>query len=160
VRVKVTALMSIEYHFRNFFYRKGSWLRRIIEAIGFYMLVNLAINACPLSRTHGFKQVLKNVGKLIDKGWSILIFPEGEVTTDGKIKKFESGIGIIAADMKVPIIPVKIEGLYNILHDGILPLGHKPRWPKIAVTFGKPVLFRNRSYNEVANELEDIIKKM
>jgi long-chain acyl-CoA synthetase len=160
VRVKVTALMSIEYHFRNFFYGKGSWLRRIIEAIGFYMLVNLAINACPLSRTHGFKQVLENVGKLIDKGWSILIFPEGEVTTDGKIKKFESGIGIIAADMKVPVIPVKIEGLYNILHNGILPLGHKPRWPKITVTFGKPVLFRNKSYNEVANELEDIIKKM
>ena len=160
VRVKVTALMSIEYHFQNFFYRKGSWFRRIIEAIGFYLLVNLAINACPLSRTHGFKQVLENVGKLIDKGWSIIIFPEGGVTTDGKIKKFESGIGIIAEDMKVPIIPVKIEGLYNILHDGILPLGHKPRWPEVKVTFGKPVLFKNKSYNEVTAELEDIIKNM
>ncbi len=127
IRYWLTTLMSIEYHFQNFFYRRGNWLRRFIEAAGFYLLVNLAINACPLSRTHGFKQVIENVGKLIDRGWSILIFPEGMVTTDGKIHDFESGIGIIAADMKVPVVPVKIEGLYNILRDGILPWGHRPR---------------------------------
>jgi long-chain acyl-CoA synthetase len=158
IRYWLTTLMSIEYHFQNFFYRKGSWIRRIIEAIGFYLLVNLAINACPLSRTHGFKQVLENAGKLIDRGWSILIYPEGMVTTDGNIQDFESGIGIIAADMSVPVVPVKIEGLYNILRDGILPWGHKPKWPRVTVTFGEPVLFRNKTYHEIAYELEDIIK--
>jgi long-chain acyl-CoA synthetase len=150
--------MSIEYHFQNFFYRKGLLARRIIEAIGFYLLVNLAINTCPLSRTHGFKQVLENTGKLIDRGWSVLIFPEGEVTLDGNIGKFESGIGLIALDMKVPVVPVKIEGLYNILRDGILPWGHIPKWPRVKVTFGKPVIFKNKSYTEVADELEDIIR--
>jgi long-chain acyl-CoA synthetase len=158
VRYWVTALMSIEYHFQNFFYRKGLLARRIIEAIGFYLLVNLAINTCPLSRTHGFKQVLENTGKLIDRGWSVLIFPEGEVTLDGNIGKFESGIGLIALDMKVPVVPVKIEGLYNILRDGILPWGHIPKWPRVKVTFGKPVIFKNKSYTEVADELEDIIR--
>ncbi|MBM3707702.1 MAG: AMP-binding protein [Actinobacteria bacterium] len=158
VRYRVTALMSIEHHFQNFFYRKGLLIRRVIEAIGFYLLVNLAVNACPLSRTHGFKQVLENVGKLIDRGWSVLIFPEGGVTLDGSIRKFESGIGIIALDMKVPVVPVKIEGLYNILRNGILPWGHMPKWPRVKITFGKPVIFKNKSYMEVAEELEDIIR--
>jgi len=158
VRYWVTALMSIEHHFQNFFYRKGLLVRRILEAVGFYLLVNLAVNTCPLSRTHGFKQVLENVGKLIDRGWSVLIFPEGGVTLDGNIRKFESGIGIIALDMKVPVVPVKIEGLYNILRNGILPWGHLSKWPKIKVTFGKPIVFKNKSYKEVADELEDIIR--
>ena len=86
LRAKVTALMSIEHHFQNFFYSKGNIFRRAVEAAGFYLLVNLAVNACPLSRTHGFSRVLKNTGKLIDRGWSILIFPEGGVTADGKIR--------------------------------------------------------------------------
>jgi long-chain acyl-CoA synthetase len=160
IRIKVVALMSIEYHFQNFFYNKGKWFRRIIEAIGFYLLVNLAINAAPLSRTYGFNQVLKNTGKLLDRNWSILIFPEGGVTTDGKIKKFEGGIGIIAEDMRVPVIPVQIEGRYNILHNGLLPLGHRPVWPKVNVIFGKPVEFRGKNYSDVAIELENIIKNM
>ena len=158
IRYRVSALMSIEHHFQNFFYRKGLLVRRILEAIGFYLLVNIAINALPLSRTHGFRQVLENVGKLIDRGWSVLIFPEGGVTPDGSIKRFESGIGVIALDMKVPVVPIKIEGLYNILRNGILPWGHMPKLPKVKITFGKPVIFRNKSYTEVAAELEDIIR--
>jgi long-chain acyl-CoA synthetase len=160
IRVRVVALMSIEYHFQNFFYNKGNWFRKIMEAIGFYLLVNLAINAAPLSRTYGFNQVLKNTGKLLDRNWSILIFPEGGVTIDGNIKKFEGGIGIIAEDMRVPVIPVKIEGLYNILHNGILPLGHKPERPGVNVIFGKPVDFKEKNYCDVAIELENMIRNM
>ena len=157
-RQRVTALMSIEHHFRNFFYRKGNIFRRAAEAAGFYLLVNLAVNACPLSRTHGFRQALENTGKLIDKGWSILIFPEGGVTTDGEIKNFESGVGIIAEDMRIPVIPVKICGLYNLMRNGILPWGHMPKWPLVTVTFGKPLLLKNKNYHEIAITLEDIIR--
>ncbi len=158
IRMKVTALMSIEHHFYHFFYKKGPKILRLIEALGFYLLVNLAVNATPLSRTHGFVQTLENVGKLLDRGFNILIFPEGGVTTDGQIKKFESGIGIIAVDMKVPIVPVKIEGLYNILRNGILPWGHLPKLPKVKVIFGEPLLFNKKNYLQVAKELEEIIK--
>jgi len=158
LRKKVTALMSIEHHFQNFFYSRGNILRRAVEAAGFYLLVNLAVNACPLSRTHGYSQVLKNTGKLIDRGWSIMIFPEGGVTADGKMKNFEPGVGIIANDMKIPVVPVKIEGIYNLARNGILPWGHRPKWPMVKVTFGKPILFKNKNYYDIANTIEDIIK--
>lgn len=158
IRKRVTAVMSIEHHFNNFFYHRGQWWRRFIEAIGFYLLVNLAISVCPLSRTHGFRQIMENIGKLIDKNWSILMFPEGGVTTDGKMGRFESGVGIIATDMKIPVVPVRIRGLYNILHNGILPIKHRPKWPLVTVEFGKPVLYKKESYKEVAKEIEKAVR--
>jgi len=160
LRQRVTAVMSIEYHFSHFFYRTGPWWRRIIEAIGFYLLVNLFINTCPLSRTHGFKQIMENIGKVISRGWSVLIYPEGRVTTDGSIKEFESGVGVIASDMEVSVVPVRINGLFNILRNGILPWGHLPRRPLVMVSFGKLLKFKNKSYKEITTAIEKTIRSL
>jgi len=103
---------------------------------------------------------MENIGKLIDKNWSILMFPEGGVTTDGKMRRFESGVGIIATDMKIPVIPVRIRGLYNILHNGILPIKHGPKWPLVTVEFGKPVLYKKESYKEVTEEIEKAVRDL
>jgi long-chain acyl-CoA synthetase len=160
LRQRITVMMSIEYHFNHFFYHKGLWPRRFIEAVGFYLLVNLAINTCPLSRTHGFKQIMENIGGLLNKGWSVLIYPEGRVTADGKIKKFESGVGIIASDMKVPVVPARIYGLFDILHHGILPVGHLPKRPLAAVKFGKPLTFRGENYREITEKIEKAVRSL
>jgi len=163
IRKQVVVLMSIEYHFKHFFYHSGPWWRRAVEAIGFYLLVNLFINASPLSRTHGFRQIMENTGNLLDNGWSVLVYPEGRVTTDGRIKKFESGIGVIALDMKVPVIPVRVKGLFNILRNGILPWGHLPRWPLVEVSFGKPLKFKRfngRDYRDITSIIEKEVKSL
>ncbi len=148
IRRKVVVLMSIEYHFKHFFYHTGTWLIRIIEAAGFYLLINLFINVSPISRTYGFKKVMENIGKMIDEGWYILIYPEGRVTTDGSIKKFEPGIGVIALDMEVPVIPVRVKGLFNILRNGILPRGHIPRRPLVEVSLSEPLEFKKSEYKD------------
>jgi long-chain acyl-CoA synthetase len=160
LRSKVTTVMSIEYHFNHYFYHKGPWWRRIIEAAGFYLLVNLFIITCPLSRTHGFKQIMENIGKVISGGWHILIYPEGRVTTDGNIKEFESGVGVIASDMEIPVVPVRIRGLFNILRNGILPCGHMPRRPLVEVSFGKPIIFKNKSYREITRIIEKKVRSI
>ncbi len=160
MRQKVTTVMSIEYHFNHFFYRTGPLWRRIIEAVGFYLLVNFFIITCPLSRTHGFKQIMENIGKVISRGWSVLIYPEGRVTADGSIKEFESGVGVIASDMEIPVIPVRICGLFNILRNGILPWGHIPRWPLVTVSFGRPLKFKNKSYKEITGIIEKRVKSL
>ena len=89
-----------------------------------------------------------------------MIFPEGMVTKDGNIGDFEAGIGMIAKDMKVPIIPVRIDGLRDILHNGILPFGHWPRRVRVEIKFGKQIFKTEGSYREIANELREIIKSM
>jgi long-chain acyl-CoA synthetase len=116
------------------------------------------VNVIPLSRVYGFDQVFKNIGTAVDRGWNILIFPEGVVTTDGGINDFEPGIGIISKDMKMSVIPMRIDGLYNILRNGLLPWGHLPRIPVVRVVIEKQKDFRKGGYAEIAHKLYKIVK--
>ena len=160
IRLKLTTVMSIEHHFLNYFKGTGNIFRRFFEAAGFYLFICLFLNVVPLSRTHGFKQSLENIGSLIDKGWNILIFPEGAITIDGNIKEFEPGIGIIAKDIKVPIVPIRIDGLHDILHNGILPLGHFPKIPLVKINFGKQIKILEGTYKGIADKLRNIVLKL
>ncbi|MDD5658557.1 MAG: AMP-binding protein [Actinomycetota bacterium] len=157
IRVKLTTVMSIEHHFLNYFKGSGNFLRRFFEALGFYIFICFILNVVPLSRTHGFKQSFENIGALIDKGWNVLIFPEGSITVNGNIKPFESGIGIIAKDMRVPIVPIRIDGLRDLLHNGILPIGHLPKIPPVTITFGKQIEISKGSYQEIAKNLRETV---
>ncbi len=159
IRKKLTVVMSIGHHFSNFFGKKENIARRLIEGIGFYLFVSLFLNVIPLSREFGFEQVFKNIGRAIDKGWNVLIFPEGGVTKDGKLQDFEPGIGVICKDMKIPVIPIRIDGLYNILRNGLLPWGHIPRLPMVEVKIGKQAYFKKGSYEEIAKNLHNIVKE-
>ncbi|MFO7928809.1 MAG: lysophospholipid acyltransferase family protein, partial [Candidatus Humimicrobiaceae bacterium] len=158
IRVKLTVVMSIGHHFSNFFGKKGNILRRFIEGIGFYLFVSLFLNVIPLSREYGFQQVFRNIGMAIDRGWHVLVFPEGGVTEDGKMQDFEPGIGVICKDMKIPVIPMRIEGLWNILRNGLLPYGHLPKLPMVKVKIGKQDYFKEGSYQEIAENLHHIVK--
>lgn len=160
LRKRVATLMSIEHHFNHFFYQSGPWWRRAVEAMGFYLLVNLFINVFPLSRTHGFKQIMENIGRMLSRGWSMLIYPEGGVTTDGGIKEFEPGVGVIASDMEASVVPVRIKGLFNILRNGILPWKHMPRWPLVTVSFGKLERFKDKDYRKIAGIIEKAVRSL
>jgi len=160
IRKKITVVMSIGHHFSYYFARKGNILRRALEALGFYLLISLFINVIPLSRIFGFDQVFKNIGTAADRGWNVLIFPEGGITADGSIKKFEAGIGIIARDMKIPVVPMRIDGLYNILRNGIIPWGHLPRQPLVTVNIGRQEYFSSGSNEDIAARLFEKVKQL
>jgi long-chain acyl-CoA synthetase len=159
IRKRLTVVMSIGHHFTEFFTKKGNIVQRIIEGLGFYLFIGLYINVIPLSREFGFDQVFKNIGMAVDRGWNVLIFPEGAVTTDGEIKKFEHGIGIICRDMKIPVVPLRIDGLHNILRNGLLPIGHFPRIPVVKITIGKQEYHREGDYGDIAEKLYNILKE-
>ncbi|MGM0366249.1 MAG: AMP-binding protein [Actinomycetota bacterium] len=158
LRAKMTVVMSIGHHFNHFFGRKGNILRRFIEGVGFYLFISLYINVIPLSQEFGFGQVFKNAGKAVDRGWNVLIFPEGSVTEDGSLQKFEPGIGVICKDMKLPVVPMKIDGLFNILKNGILPIGHMPKLPMVEVSIGEQVYRKQGSYEGIAESFYHVLK--
>jgi long-chain acyl-CoA synthetase len=158
IRKKITVVMSTGHHFTSYFSGKGNIFKRVIEAVGFYLFISLYVNVIPLSRVYGFDQVFRNIGTAVDRGWNILIFPEGAVTPDGDINEFEPGIGIISKDMKMPVIPIRIYGLYNILRNGLLPWGHLPRIPMVRVMIGKQESFKKGKYTEIARRLHKIVK--
>jgi len=50
----------------------------------------------------------------MDRGYSVLIFPEGTRSRDGRLHAFRPGIGLLAAQSRVPIVPIALVGLDEI----------------------------------------------
>ena len=50
-------------------------------------------------------------------------------------------------------------GLYNILRNGLLPIGHLPRIPVVRVSVGSQKYFKEGGYKEITGKLYNIIKK-
>ena len=65
--------------------KEKGFFRAWIERIS-YMLVVSLFNVFPLPRRSGYRESFAYAGELTDRGESILIFPEGELTPDGEIR--------------------------------------------------------------------------
>ena len=91
------------------------------------------------------------------RGFCPIVFPEGERSPDGKMHAFQSGIGLMAVKLGVPVVPICIEGLYEIYS-----VHHE--WPtpgSVRVQIGRPVEFGPEyDYQAVAQTLEQTIRGM
>jgi len=76
-----------------------------------YYLVTALFNVFPLPRQRDFQRSFAHVGKLLDHGYNVLVFPEGTLSPDGQVAKFRSGIGLLTKQSYVPVLPVAMRGL-------------------------------------------------
>ena len=91
-------------------------------------------NAFAIERdTADVKGVNSAIARL-EAGNILLVFPEGTRTGDGSIGPMKS-VGVIAERAAVPIVPVLIQGAYDVWPKGRLV----PRLGTISVVFGKPL---------------------
>src|SRR5205085_3356071 len=111
-----------------FFLRR--WLRRTS-----YTLVVALFNVFPLPQRSGFRESFAFAGDLADRGYSVLVFPEGARTPDGEMHAFRGGIGLLATRLGIPVLPVKIEGLYEAKGKRFVQPG------KITVKIGAAIKF-------------------
>ena len=113
-------------------------------------------NAFPLPQKSGFRRSFDYAGEAMDRGYSVLVFPEGARTRDGEIQPFQAGIGLLAAGLGAPIVPARIEGLYDLKQRRFAGI----RWPftrpgQVSVTFGPPLRpSPSDSPQELTRELE------
>lgn len=63
-------------------------------------------------------QTIDKAERELEDGTSMVIFPEGARTNDGKMVRFKKGAYIIAEQMKLPIVPLTINGSYDVLKIG------------------------------------------
>ncbi len=63
-------------------------------------------------------QTIEKAERELEDGTSMVIFPEGARTSDGKMARFKKGAYIIAEQMKLPIVPLTINGSYDVLKIG------------------------------------------
>ncbi len=94
-------------------------------------------NVIPIDRDGGGADVgaFKKMFKVLKEGHSVLIFPEGTRSKDGKPGKAQGGAGLIACKSRVPVVPVRIFGSNLVLpKDSVIP-----KCAKVKVCFGKPI---------------------
>jgi long-chain acyl-CoA synthetase len=60
------------------------------------------------------QEALRRAGLLADRGYSTLLFPEGERTLDGRLQPFRPGVGVMAERLKLPVVPLLIRGLFEV----------------------------------------------
>ncbi|HEX8799039.1 MAG TPA: AMP-binding protein, partial [Terriglobales bacterium] len=106
---------------------------RLWQQAGYYLAVAL-FNVFPLPQQSGVRESFAYAGGSVDRGYSVLVFPEGRRTEDGKSSPFRSGIGMLAQNLDIPVVPVRIDGLY-----GMKISGRKiARRAELKVLIGKP----------------------
>ena len=122
-----------------------------------YALGAALFNVFSLPRQSGFRQSFAYAGEAVDRGFSILIFPEGTETTDGNLQPFKAGIGLLASDLNVPVVPVRLRGLFEVKKQ-------KQRFVKprtVSITFGAPIeLSRENTPAEITSTLEHTLKSL
>lgn len=81
------------------------------------------------------RQTMAEARERLRDGMSLVVFPEGTRSRNGKMSKFKKGAYQLATQFELPIVPITIDGAYDIL-----PKDAKlPRWGHIKITIHKPV---------------------
>jgi 1-acyl-sn-glycerol-3-phosphate acyltransferase len=128
-----------------------AWRRRTAVAAAadyFYRVplvahaVSLAFNTVPVQRKGegAVPDAASDLARLIDEGWSLLVFAEGTRSRDGTVGRLRSGAALLTAEHGLPIVPVHVSGTHAVMPPG-------RRWMRraggrrqpIAVHFGPPI---------------------
>ena len=129
---------------------------RAYDRIKWFLGVSL-LNLFPLPTQAGFRESFAYAGESVDRGYSILVFPEGHHTTDGKIRPFRAGVGLLANNLAIPVVPMRIDGLFEVKQ-----AGKKFAWPQqVQVKIGLPVQFPPDSDPEsIAGDLQKKVEQL
>jgi 1-acyl-sn-glycerol-3-phosphate acyltransferase len=108
--------------------------------------VSLVFNTVPIDR-HGGGGVSKNgshLDKLLDQGWSVLLYPEGTRSRGGMPGPLRRGAAVLAAAHHLTIVPIRVTGTAQAMPPGRLwpkRLRNKPvpKRHRIEVSFGEPI---------------------
>jgi 1-acyl-sn-glycerol-3-phosphate acyltransferase len=101
------------------------------------------------------KAIYEGVEKL-KEGYSVIIFPEGTRSKGPFMNEFKKGSLKLAINANVPVIPITIQGSYNILE-----VGHKVLGNKVEVFIHKPIYMENLTKEQKSNLslfLHDVIE--
>ncbi len=116
--------------------RGSSLLHKILHPIAYFLLTTI-FHVFPLPKQSGVRTSFEFMGELVDRGWSIMIFPEGQLTRDGAVGPFRGGIGVLAASLGIPVVPMKVDGLYEMRMSG----RRRAARGEIVVTMVEPARF-------------------
>jgi long-chain acyl-CoA synthetase len=122
------------------------------QQAGYWLAVAL-FDVFPLPQQSALRESFAYAGESVDRGYSVLVFPEGRRTEDGKPSPFRSGIGMLAQKLDIPVVPMRIDGLYEMKISGRKIARHS----ELKVLIGKPLHFSpDTPAEEIARQLESV----
>jgi long-chain acyl-CoA synthetase len=132
------------------------WWRRIVERFKWFG-VTAWFNAFPMASRSGVRESFAYAGESADRGYNVLVFPEGRRSLDGTMWPFRAGIGILAQRLSLPVVPMRIDGLFPYRQARKKFVGSG----KIRVTIGKPVQFAaDAAPEEITSALEETVRSL
>jgi 1-acyl-sn-glycerol-3-phosphate acyltransferase len=97
--------LELESHFR-------------IPVYGWFMRMRGTIPVRRVADRLANEELRQHMAAEVARGHSILAFPEGTRTRDGRVGRFRKGIFRIARDLSLPVVPVAVTGMFEILRAG------------------------------------------
>lgn len=119
LRHRLAVAASADYFF-------NAWWRAIPSA--------LLVNSLPL---HRGSDAVAEVRKLLDAGWTVLVFGEPSRSEDGSVHPFDPLIGDLALQITAPIVPVGVRGTFSAMPRGRFTI--RTGRPRVSVRFGAPL---------------------
>jgi long-chain acyl-CoA synthetase len=135
--------------------RDWFFAKRWAYQLGYWLVIAL-FNVFPLPRFSGFRESFRFAGESVDRGYSVLVFPEGQSNDSetGEMAKFFSGIGLLAENLGLPIVPMRMDGVWQMKRER----RRLARRGEVTLHIGKPVTFAaGTPPEEVAGTLEKLV---
>ncbi|HEY0320847.1 MAG TPA: AMP-binding protein [Pyrinomonadaceae bacterium] len=135
---------------------RPNWFTRL-RLFAQYALVLTFFNVFPLPKKSGFRRSFAYAGEMMDSGQSVLVFPEGRRSEDGRMSPFMTGSGLLAANLRAPVVPIRIDGLYELKR-----LNKHFAWPgQVSITFGEAIRFsQTDNPAQIAHRMERRVKEL
>jgi long-chain acyl-CoA synthetase len=136
--------------------REWFFAKRWLWQLSYFLVVSL-FNAFPLPQLSGFRESFRFAGESADRGYSLLVFPEGIVndrdTPD--MVPFQPGIGLLAQNLRIPIVTIRLDGVWQMKqqHRRLAHLG------ELTVHIGTPITFPlDTPPAEIASQLQCLVR--
>ena len=99
--------------------------------------MSACLQVLPLNRSQSVAKTLLRCREVLESGGSVLLFPEGSRSLTGELQSFKTGIGILAMELEIPVVPIHVSGTYEAM-----PKGRRiPKPGRIKVQMGAAIDF-------------------
>ena len=130
--------------------------RKTLSSLPFFGRLLPDFNVIPIDRDGKDSSSLKTIIRLIRSGNGVVLFPEGTRSPDGKLQEGRSGIGLIIAKTKSPVLPMRVFGA----HEAFPKNSKKIHFNQITVVLGNPIYFTEEELTPIRGQERELYQKI
>jgi long-chain acyl-CoA synthetase len=145
---------------REFRHPPHQWFfaKRWLWQLNYFLVVSL-FNVFPLPQLSGFRESFRFASESVDRGYSLLVFPEGIINdrSEPDMVPFQPGIGLLAQNLRIPIVPLRLDGVWQMKQQR----RRLARPGELTIHIGAPVTFPpGTPPAEIASQLQSLVRSL